>query len=448
VVSASVTGLSANTLYYFRISATNAGGTSSGARETFRTLPKAPPTVVTGSATAVMQASATLNATVNPNGGVVSGCQFEYAPERGTGGPGALTSVPCSPPPGSGTGPVAVSAPITGLSPGTTYIFVIVATNPAGTSSGRSGTFETPGPPTVVTGSATAVTQTSATLNATVNPNGETVSSCLFEYGTSPTSMIFSVPCTSLPGSGTSPVAVSAAAPDLIAHRSYYFRISATNPIGTSDGNAGTFTTLTGDLWFTNQTGNSIGRITTSGAVTNYTGSFPIKGPSGITTGPDDALWFTNQTGNSIGRITTGSSGSILNASINGPTSITAGPDGALWFTNQTGNSIGRITTLGVTNYTNASIKGPTSITTGPNGALWFTNQTGNSIGTITTSGAVTNYPNANIKGPTGITTGPNGALWFTNQTGNSIGTITTSGAVTNYTNASIKGPDGITAGP
>jgi hypothetical protein len=358
-----------------------------------------------------LQASATLNATVNPNGGAVSSCQFEYGTSP-TFAAGSTHAVPCSPPlpsPGSGTNPVVVSASVTGLSANTLYYFRISATNAGGTSSGARETFRTlpKAPPTVVTGSATAVTQTSATLNATVNPNGETVSSCLFEYGTSPTSMIFSVPCTSLPGSGTSPVAVSAAAPDLIAHRSYYFRISATNPIGTSDGNAGTFTTLTGDLWFTNQTGNSIGRITTSGAVTNYTGSFPIKGPSGITTGPDDALWFTNQTGNSIGRITTGSSGSILNASINGPTSITAGPDGALWFTNQTGNSIGRITTLGVTNYTNASIKGPTSITTGPNGALWFTNQTGNSIGTITTSGAVTNYTNASIKGPDGITAGP-----------------------------------------
>ena len=38
---------------------------------------------------------------------------------------------------------------------------------------------------------------------------------------------------------------------------------------------------------------NSIGRITTGGVVTNYTGT-GISGPTGITAGPDGALWFTN----------------------------------------------------------------------------------------------------------------------------------------------------------
>ena len=41
-VSASVTGLAANTTYHFRISATNAGGTSNGSDQTLKTLP-APP---------------------------------------------------------------------------------------------------------------------------------------------------------------------------------------------------------------------------------------------------------------------------------------------------------------------------------------------------------------------------------------------------------------------
>jgi hypothetical protein len=60
-------------------------------------------------------------------------------------------------------------------------------------------------------------------------------------------------------------------------------------------------------LWFTNQNNDSIGRITTGGTVTNYTGT-GIYTPFGIAAGPDGALWFTNQNNNSIGRITTGAS--------------------------------------------------------------------------------------------------------------------------------------------
>jgi hypothetical protein len=97
-------------------------------------------------------------------------------------------------------------------------------------------------PPTVVTGAASSVTQTSATLNATVNPNNQTVSDCHFDYGTSP-SYGTSVPCTTLPGSGMSPVAVSASLSGLSANTTYHFQIVATNPTGTSTGADQMFTT-------------------------------------------------------------------------------------------------------------------------------------------------------------------------------------------------------------
>ena len=338
-VSASVTGLAANTTYHFRISATNAGGTSKGSDQTFKTLPS-PPTVVTGAASAVTQTSATLNATVNPNGGEVSECKFEYGTTTAYG-----SSAACTPSPGSGTSPVAVSASVTGLTrehhlplqdlrdqrgrheqrlrpdvqnaaqrpdgrdrsgvgghadhgdperdgepqrrdgqrlqvrirhhdrlrvnravrrprrgrgaarsrcprrsrawrANTTYHFRISATNAGGTSKGSDETFKTlPNAPTVVTGAASAVTQTSATLNATVNPNGGTVSECKFEYGTT-TGYGSTASCSSLPGSGTSPVAVSASVTGLTANTTYHFRISATNAGGTSKGSDETFKTL------------------------------------------------------------------------------------------------------------------------------------------------------------------------------------------------------------
>ena len=88
-----------------------------------------------------------------------------------------------------------------------------------------------------------------------------------------------------------------------------------------------------------------IGRITTAGVVTNEFAVPTANGqPFGIAAGPDGALWFTEQRGNKIGRITTaGSFSEFATPNINSsPNGIAAGPDGALWFTEQGGNKIGR----------------------------------------------------------------------------------------------------------
>jgi streptogramin lyase len=164
-----------------------------------------------------------------------------------------------------------------------------------------------------------------------------------------------------------------------------------------------------------------VASASTAGSMTIYPG---IDSPYGITAGPDGALWFTNNHGNSIGRITTsGKVTTYTGTGIDGPEGITAGPDGALWFTNFSNNSIGRITTSGtVTNYTGTGIDEPDGITAGPDGALWFTN--GDSIGRITTSGTVTDYTHSGIEDSAGITAGPDGALWFTST--DAIGRITT----------------------
>jgi hypothetical protein len=99
-----------------------------------------------------------------------------------------------------------------------------------------------PNPPTVATETASAVTQTSATLNASVNPNGGEVSECKFEYGTMET-YGSSASCTPMPGSGTSPVAVSASVSGLVHLTTYHFRISAKNAGGESKGQDQTFRT-------------------------------------------------------------------------------------------------------------------------------------------------------------------------------------------------------------
>jgi sugar lactone lactonase YvrE len=149
--------------------------------------------------------------------------------------------------------------------------------------------------------------------------------------------------------------------------------------------------------------------------------------PDSITAGPDGALWFTNYANNTIGRITT--TGTVTNYSgpdIHRLSGITAGPDGALWFTNGK-LSIGRITTSGtVTNYTGTSkVLGAEQITAGPDGALWFASpggiavgrtyslapDAGDSIGRMTTSvtPAITGFtPASGVAGATVTITGQN----------------------------------------
>ncbi len=88
--------------------------------------------------------------------------------------------------------------------------------------------------PDVVTTAASGVTDTAATLNGTVNPDGVATSECVFEWGLT-TSYGNTAPCVPNPagiGSGTSPVAVSAAISGLHAGTVYHYRLKAANANG------------------------------------------------------------------------------------------------------------------------------------------------------------------------------------------------------------------------
>ena len=101
-----------------------------------------------------------------------------------------------------------------------------------------------------------------------------------------------------------------------------------------------------GNLWFTEQNANKIGRITPTGAITEFPLPTPWAAPSGITSGPDGNIWFTEKAANKIGRITP--TGAIrewaLPTPAAAPNKITSGLDGNIWFTEQGSSSIGRIT--------------------------------------------------------------------------------------------------------
>ena len=199
---------------------------------TLHGAPEVPaPTPVTGTASAIQQSTATLGATVNSHGAPVQECSFEYGTTPAYG-----TSVPCSSLPSPSTTPVPVSAPVSGLAAGTDYHFRIAVGYPGGPARGADATFHTSGlAPAVTTGTASAVTQSSAILHGQVNPHGAPVAECEFEYGV--TSVYgHAAACTPAPGAGSSPVSVSATIGGFAAGSTIHYRLAASSGNGTSYG--------------------------------------------------------------------------------------------------------------------------------------------------------------------------------------------------------------------
>ncbi len=91
-------------------------------------------------------------------------------------------------------------------------------------------------------GSVSSFGETSVTVGATVNPDGIPVTACEFEYGTS-SAYGQSVPCSTSPGSGEKPEAVSAELVGLERLTEYHFRLKVMNEHGSSYGEDRTFIT-------------------------------------------------------------------------------------------------------------------------------------------------------------------------------------------------------------
>ncbi|HEY2719638.1 MAG TPA: hypothetical protein VGI52_08410 [Solirubrobacteraceae bacterium] len=217
-----------------------------------------------------------------------------------------------------------------------------------------------------------------------------------------------------------------------------------------------------GDLWFSDDgTTKAIGRITTSGAISEFTKELnPGSGPEGIVLGPDGNLWFTDPgTTNAIGRVTL--SGTIKEFPLkpnSKPNDIVAGPDGNVWFTEKEAPAIGRITPSGVvTEFSGPPLTGtsmPSELTVGADGNIWFTDEgSPSAIGrVIASTGTITEFHTglqANAI-PTSTTPGPDGNVWFTDQYfgQRAIGRVTPSGAITEFTQGLSESlPVDITAG-
>jgi len=187
--------------------------------------------------------SATVNATIEPGtGGEVTTCQFEYGTTTAYGG----GSLPCGPSAPPYTGNTAVKAELTGLTPGTTYHYRVVVKDPNGAKYGSDQTYTPSKVLNLQTGGASGISENSATVEGSLDGNGESTS-YYFEWGpTESYGNTTSSPPGASAGSPSGETTLGAPLEGLQPDTTYHYRIVASNPGGTSQGQDMTFTTNPG----------------------------------------------------------------------------------------------------------------------------------------------------------------------------------------------------------
>jgi streptogramin lyase len=229
-----------------------------------------------------------------------------------------------------------------------------------------------------------------------------------------------------------------------------------------------------GDVWYTaglpglklvgEGESSAIGRITPSGAVTEFTLKNKKSGLQEITTGADGDLWFVNasKATDAIGRVTP--TGEIEEYKLPHPWLVPSGiapaSDGNVYFgasgeneEEEPENLIEEITTSGEIKTAKRIEPEPLLLAAGPEGSLWFTaNQaepvTPNVVGRLTPGGEFkefTSFLSPEIRAGL-ITPGPDGNMWFTTfdekTDAKQIGVIGTGAPAASQTPPTVTGAD------
>jgi hypothetical protein len=190
------------------------------------------PDVTTGATSSVKPNSVTLAGTVNPDKAGEATCQFAWGTSEAFG-----HVAPCSAAVAEGESPVPVSARIEGLQPDTTYYYRLQASNANGVNQGEASQdmhFTTPGPG--LQASAESVSSTSASLAATIAPNGVSTT-YYFQYGTTTG---YGAEAPAAPGeaigSGPGDVEVTQHIQSLLPQTLYHFRVVAVSDLEVTPG--------------------------------------------------------------------------------------------------------------------------------------------------------------------------------------------------------------------
>ena len=241
-------------------------GTTQSTSRTF-TISNSAPVVTSVTSSSATSSSADVSATINA-ANLSTTVSFRYSTNSQLSG---ATTVASSAVTGRSAATRTVS--LTGLAPGRTYFFAVDATNSVGTTTSAVTSFATTGTvPVVTSGAPTSVSSGRATLNGTVSP-GDLTTAVWFTIGQkSDLSDGSKIEYRDLSGSTTTDVSVTAT--NLTESVRYYFRIEASNSLGSARGDIKSFTAARP----TGLSINDAAEFTNKKSVTLY-----ATGPSGAT---------------------------------------------------------------------------------------------------------------------------------------------------------------------
>lgn len=208
-----------------------------------------------------------------------------------------------------------------------------------------------------------------------------------------------------------------------------------------------------------------IGHVTVAGAISEF--STPGTSPKEISPGPFAQFWWSDPAHDLV-RATDGQGGGFGSQSLSSgarPEGVAIGTSGDLWVAENGSGRIARVYRVppppGIPSVGSLQLQefplpdsaaGPLGICFGPDGNVWFTELAAGRIGRLNpATGQVTEFPLPAGAEPRGIVTGPDFLLWFTDSARNLVVRMTPDGSMSEFAlpvpgsrpTALVAAPDG-----